>query len=53
MKKVSKLGVILTRSEQKMILGRRGLFCCEWCDDGSCNGWVDSPRTPCPIAASC
>lgn len=28
-------------------------FCCEWCPDGTCNGWVDDPRTPCPFAATC
>ncbi|WP_025666849.1 hypothetical protein [Aquimarina megaterium] len=49
----------LSTVEQQSINGGKessfaaGRFCCEWCRDGSCNGWVDSINTPCPIANTC
>ena len=43
----------IEKSTQKTIVGRGGQFCCEWCSDGTCNGWVDSPKTTCPFAPPC
>ncbi|MBW1294665.1 hypothetical protein [Aquimarina litoralis] len=46
----------LNKVEQQSIKGgvfASGMFCCEWCRDGTCNGWVDSIHTPCPIANTC
>ena len=53
MKNLLKLGIVITKIEQMQIHGGGLGFCCEWCPDGSCNGWVGDPRTPCPFAASC
>jgi hypothetical protein len=43
----------LTKKTQLEIVGQFGSFCCEWCPDGTCNGWVDSPKTQCPFAPPC
>lgn len=43
----------ITKFKQKTIIGKGGSYCCEWCPDGSCLDWVDSPRTTCPFAAAC
>ncbi|WP_299208383.1 hypothetical protein [uncultured Dokdonia sp.] len=46
----------LNADEQKSIQGGFGKsrgFCCEWCPDGSCLDYVDSPSTTCPFAAAC
>jgi len=56
LKNISSLGKILTKTKQKSILGgfgSSGGFCCEWCSDGTCLDYVDSPFTPCPFAAPC
>ncbi len=58
---ISNLGAILDKKEQKTISGGfifcgpgdEPGFCCEWCPDGSCNGYVATPFEPCPIAAPC
>ncbi|WP_156169178.1 hypothetical protein [Kordia jejudonensis] len=43
----------LTKTKQSEIVGQFGRICCEWCSDGTCNGWVNSPKTTCPFAAPC
>ena len=53
MNNLKNLGKALSKAEQRMIIGSGGLFCCEWCPDGSCNGWVDNPRTKCPFVPAC
>ncbi|WP_157967963.1 hypothetical protein [Chryseobacterium elymi] len=45
----------LNRKDLKEIIGGRkngGLVCCEWCNDGSCNGW-NSGSGPCALAVAC
>lgn len=44
---------VIEKGLQKSIIGKGGNFCCEWCPDGSCNGWVSSPRVTCPFAPAC
>lgn len=51
-KQILTLGKALTKAEQQEIHGG-GMFCCEWCPDGSCNGWVSSPKETCPFAPPC
>jgi hypothetical protein len=43
----------IDKATQKSITGSGGGYCCEWCSDGSCNGWVSSLKVTCPFAAPC
>jgi len=61
MKDLLKLGITINKAAQKMIKGGGESllitsgegFCCEWCRDGTCNGWVENIDTPCPFANTC
>lgn len=53
LKNISNFGKALSKEEQKGINGAGRGFCCEWCPDGTCNGWVSSPLIPCPFALAC
>ena len=55
LKSILKLNGVKTidKEAQKGITGRRSGFCCEWCSDGTCNAWVDSPFAKCTSTLEC